>query len=67
MEIMPYTPCVAVYHFESGRLVITIQGDPNKAIEVMAEALIQDGYPHSRQIAHSQDFRDPRRRSDHEL
>ena len=44
LGIEPYKPCVAVYRFESGRFVITIQGNPNKAIEVMAEALEQDGF-----------------------
>ena len=44
LGIEPYKPCVAVYRFESGRLVLTVQGDPNKAIEVMAEALEQDGF-----------------------
>ena len=44
LGIEPYKPCVAVYRFENGRLVITIQGDPNKATEVVAEALEQDGF-----------------------
>ncbi len=44
LGIEPYAPCVAVYRFESGRFVITLQGDPNRAIEVVAEALEQDGF-----------------------
>jgi len=44
LEVQPYAPCVAVYRFENGRVVITVQGDPNKAIEVVAEAMEQDGF-----------------------
>ena len=36
--------CVAIYRFEDGRLVITLQDDPNKAVDVIAEALEQDGF-----------------------
>jgi hypothetical protein len=45
MGIEAYKPCVAVYRFENGRLVITVQGNPSKAIDVVAEALEQDGLP----------------------
>jgi hypothetical protein len=44
LGVEPYTPCVAVYQAQNGHVVITIQGDPNTAILVMAEAAEHDGF-----------------------
>jgi hypothetical protein len=44
LGIEPYTLHVAVYQAQNGHVVITIQGNPNVDILVMAEAAEHDGF-----------------------
>ena len=43
-DVEPYAPCMAVYHAQNGHVVMTVQGDSNTAIMVMAEAAEHDGF-----------------------